>query len=83
MSTSRKSASDSVSRVAAYRERMRARGLRPIQLWVPDVRGDEYRARIDREIAIIAAGDPAGDDVLEWMPQLYDWPDEPDSDGVR
>ena len=29
-------------KVRAYRERMRARGLRPIQIWVPDVRSPAF-----------------------------------------
>ena len=31
-------------KVRAYRERMRARGLRPIQIWVPDTRTASFRA---------------------------------------
>ena len=30
-------------KVRAYRERMRARGLRPIQIWVPDTRTEAFR----------------------------------------
>lgn len=30
--------SDSRDKVRSYRQRMRARGLRPIQIWVPDTR---------------------------------------------
>ena len=31
-------------RVAEHRRRMRARGYRPIQIWVPDVRSDAFAA---------------------------------------
>lgn len=30
-------------KVQAYRQRMRARGLRPIQIWVPDTRTPAFR----------------------------------------
>ena len=31
-------------KVKAYRERLRRQGLRPIQIWVPDVRSPAFRA---------------------------------------
>ena len=30
-------------KVRTYRERMRARGLRPVQIWVPDTRTEAFR----------------------------------------
>jgi hypothetical protein len=32
----------SASRVQAHRDRLRAQGLRPVQIWVPDVRTPEF-----------------------------------------
>ena len=49
-------------RVSEYRRRMRARGYRPIQIWVPDVRTAAFAAEADRESARLAAADRAGDD---------------------
>jgi hypothetical protein len=34
-----------------YRARMRAAGLRPIQLWVPDLNAKGFRAKLRRQIA--------------------------------
>lgn len=34
-----------------YRVRLRAAGLRPIQIWVPDVRAQEFDARLRDQIA--------------------------------
>jgi antidote-toxin recognition MazE-like antitoxin len=34
-----------------YRERMRAAGLRPIQLWVPDLNAKGFRAKLRRQVA--------------------------------
>jgi hypothetical protein len=36
-------------RVRTYRERMRARGLRPIQIWVPDTRTAAFHAEAHRQ----------------------------------
>lgn len=48
-------------RVKAHRARMRAQGLRPIQIWVPDVRSPEFAAEAHRQSALVAAA--AGDDM--------------------
>ncbi len=42
-------------KVRGYRERMRARGLRPIQIWVPDTRTDAFRAEAHRQSRAVAA----------------------------
>jgi hypothetical protein len=36
-------------KVRSYRARMRARGLRPIQIWVPDTRTAAFRAEAHRQ----------------------------------
>lgn len=41
-------------KVRAYRERMRARGLRPIQIWVPDTRTASFRAEAHRQSLAVA-----------------------------
>ena len=41
-------------RVRTYRERMRARGLRPIQIWVPDTRTATFRAEAHRQSLAVA-----------------------------
>ncbi|MBV8494726.1 MAG: antitoxin MazE family protein [Alphaproteobacteria bacterium] len=41
-------------KVKAYRERMRRQGLRPIQIWVPDVRSPEFAAEAHRQSMAIA-----------------------------
>ncbi len=40
-------------RVRSYRQRMRARGLRPIQIWVPDTRTARFAAEAhDQSLAV-------------------------------
>ena len=46
----------------AYRERMRAKGLRPIQLWVPDNRTAEFARRAHEESRAIANSPQEADD---------------------
>ena len=49
-------------RVRRYRQRMRDQGMRPIQLWVADVRAPGFAAEAHRQSAAVAAGDQADDD---------------------
>ena len=49
-------------RVGSYRRRLRAQGLRPVQIWVPDVRSPEFSDEAHRQSAAVAAGDHARDD---------------------
>ncbi len=50
------------ARVRAYRARMRRQGLRPIQLWVPDVRSAEFAGAAHRQSQAVAASPQAADD---------------------
>ena len=39
----------SAKRVSSHRDRLRAQGLRPIQIWVPETRAPGYDERIRRQ----------------------------------
>ena len=58
--TNRKRASR--DKVRAYRERMRARGLRPIQIWAPHTRTAAFRAEAHRQSLAVAQSALARDD---------------------
>jgi Antitoxin MazE-like len=49
-------------KVRAYRERLRSQGLRPIQIWVPDVRSRAFKAEAHRQSAAVAASAHARED---------------------
>jgi hypothetical protein len=49
-------------RVQQHRERLRKRGLRPIQIWVPDVRAPEFVAEAHRQSAAVAVSEQESDD---------------------
>ncbi|HTE86475.1 MAG TPA: antitoxin MazE-like protein [Dehalococcoidia bacterium] len=54
--------STSRDRVRAYRERLRRRGLRPIQIWVPDVRSRAFAAEAHRQSLAAANSKRAEED---------------------
>ncbi len=59
-------------RVAAHRQRLRRQGLRPVQIWVPDVRAPGFAAEAHRQSELAAASAHAADDqafvdALSWF----------------
>lgn len=50
------------AKVKAHRERLRRRGLRPIQIWVPDVRSPEFAAEAHRQSLAVARSPQADED---------------------
>ena len=49
-------------RVREHRRRLRAQGLRPLQIWVPDVRSAQFVRQAHDQSAAVAASEHAGDD---------------------
>jgi hypothetical protein len=49
-------------KVRAYRERLRRQGLRPIEIWVPDVRSPAFKAQAHRQSLAVAQSPHAKDD---------------------
>ncbi|MCD2171761.1 antitoxin MazE family protein [Rhizobium sp. C4] len=49
-------------KVSEYRARLRAQGLRPVQIWVPDTRSDSFRAEALRQSVAVAQSASAHDD---------------------
>jgi Protein of unknown function (DUF3018) len=62
-------------KVQEHRERLRAQGLRPIQIWVPDVRAPSFRSEAHRQSAAVAASAHAAEDQA-FVDALSDWADE-------
>lgn len=48
-------------RVRDYRKRMRAQGMRPIQLWVADVRAPGFTKEAHRQSGLVASSRHAAD----------------------
>ena len=65
---------DSRRRVRAHRERLRAQGLRPVQIWVPDVHAEGFAAEAHRQSRAVAASDAADDDQA-FVDSVSEWPE--------
>jgi len=63
------------TKVRQHRERLRAQGLRPIQIWVPDVRAASFRAEAHRQSLAVAASAHAHDDQA-FVDAASDWSNE-------
>jgi hypothetical protein len=46
---------DGAKRVRKHREKMKAAGLKPVTIWVPDINSPDFKARVAREIELINA----------------------------
>jgi hypothetical protein len=62
-------------KVRDHRERLRAQGLRPIQIWVPDVRSAAFRAEALRQSASVANSPHERDDQA-FIDAITDWGDD-------
>ncbi len=62
-------------KVREHRNRLRAQGLRPIQIWVPDVRSPTFRSEAHRQSVVIAASAHAVNDQA-FIDAVADWGDE-------
>ena len=65
---------DGAKRVQKHRDKMKAAGLKPVTIWVPDVNAPGFKERIAREIEIINA-DAESQRVMEEMLALADFSD--------
>ena len=61
------------NKVRAHRERLRRRGLRPIQIWVPDVRSRTFAREAHRQSLLVGTAQAEREDqafvdaVSEWL----------------
>jgi len=68
------SAKPSRIKVRDHRERLRAQGMRPIQIWVPDVRSPAFKCAAHIQSAAIAASAQAREDQA-FIEAVTDWGD--------
>ncbi len=66
-------------KVREHLARLRALGLRPMQIWVPDVRSPAFRAEAHRQSLAVAASVHAGEDqaFIDSVSVLDDGNDRP------
>ena len=58
-------------RTNRYRERMRAAGFRPIQIWVPDTKAPSFARKLRRQVAALR-GKPEERDAFDFIESLGD-----------
>lgn len=61
-----------------YRQRMRAAGLRPVQIWVPDRDAPGFEGEVRRQVRNINAAAEVERDTLDFIAAATDWGDEPE-----
>ena len=59
-------------RVAKHRQSLRAQGLRPVQIWVPDTRAPGFAEECARQAAIVAAADRADSELMGFLDAAAD-----------
>ena len=70
----RTSSRSSRDKVRAHRKRLREQGLRPIQIWVPDVRSPEFAKEAHRQSLTIARSTQEKEDQA-FVDSVSDWQD--------
>jgi Protein of unknown function (DUF3018) len=68
-------ASTTRARVRAYRARLRSQGLRPIQIWVPDVHAPGFAEEAHRQSRAVAASHEAESDQA-FVDSVSEWPED-------
>jgi len=68
------SGSRSRDKVRVHRQKLRALGLRPIQIWVPDVRAPEFAAEAHRQSALVARSPGEAEDQA-FVDAISAWPE--------
>jgi hypothetical protein len=58
-------------RVRKHREALRAKGLRPIQIWVPDTRKPGFAEEARRQ-CLALRDDPQEKKIMDWLDQVRD-----------
>lgn len=68
----RASSTSSRDKVRAHRERLRQQGLRPIQIWVPDMNSPTFVRDARRQSLAVAESPHSGEDQ-DFINAVSDW----------
>ena len=67
------SVGDASQRMRLYRERLRARGLKPVQIWVHDTQAPAFRDELRKQIERL---NPAAEqDALDFIESVAEFPE--------
>ena len=70
-----KASKSSSEKVRAHRERLRRRGMRSIQIWVPDVRSRTFARQAHRQ-SLLVANDARKREDQDFVDAVSEWPPE-------
>ena len=59
-------------RVQKHRDALRAQGLRPVQIWVPDTRAEGFAEECARQVAQAAMADRADPELMRFVDAALD-----------
>ena len=62
-------------KVQEHRQRLRAQGMRPIQIWVPDVHSAKFAEEARRQ-SLLVAQSPEEADIQAFIDSVVAWPDD-------
>lgn len=74
--TARQPPKTGAERMAAHRARLRAKGLVPRTIWVPDLSAPDILSGYRRAAQAIAIAETPEREITGFLEQLEDWPDE-------
>jgi hypothetical protein len=60
-----------LEKVRDHRARLRAQGLRPLQIWVPDTRSPGFATEARRQ-SLLVVDDPVEAETLDWIDRAAD-----------
>jgi hypothetical protein len=60
-------------KVRAFRTRQRRKGLRLVQMWLPDVNSPAFRKEAARQSRLVAAS-KGEKDAMDFIAAITDWP---------
>jgi len=63
--------SSPTERVRKHREILRAAGLKPVQIWIPDTKSVSFRRKCERE-SLLLVDDPLEADMLARIAEVAD-----------
>lgn len=64
--------SSTAERVKKHRDALRAAGMRPVQIWVPDTRSAGFAAECRRQSLLVTKAAVPEADTLQWLAQVAD-----------
>jgi hypothetical protein len=62
-------------KVRAHRARLRQQGLRPVQMWLPDVNSPSFLKEAARQSRLVAAS-PGEKDTMDFIESITDWSED-------